>query len=472
MLNFISLFFNFASGLLITIYCYPIYADKLNLNSLSYIAISNNLLAFIFIFSSSVVFVFAREYQMASSLYKSQIINVAILNLKKLSFILLFMMSFFYIWLLLIDFNDEKYYFSLLMVAYSIIIVNSSIYQVYSFSNNKLYVYNSINALTNIIRNGVFLFLLVAHSFGIIYLAYVSIVCAIFNFLANKYIYRTEHSNNIKNLREANVSKDLYINVLWVVLNSIVSFILNFIDVILVGVIYGSEQAGIYALLVAIPLAMRSFGNLFSTGFSSVANSISDLGVRAKYTTNSILVSILLIVPISSLVVSYSSHILSLWLNSDILSKMDVSVFQCLVILSCISTVFFPVVNALNALKKFKLLSLLNFSVSIISIVIVGIIYTNFNYTIVAMIFFSSVAFKNSVLNLILFFYYYGMVHFFNFRVFFKLVSVFIFVYIQYLVSFNFPFVFGLFIQGVILIVFYLLHSIFIFSVIKREVES
>lgn len=470
MLNLLSLILNLVSGVVISIIFLPIYTKYLGVETIGMIGIANNLTTFIYSFGTAAVFVFAREYQHSKEKkkYRKEILTITSSILFFLSILIVsFSLNHSFIYMIVETLELDLLYF-IQMVMFSIAInCLALLFQIFSFSEGKIYIYNSINSISNILRHVIFTFYLINGGGSLSYLGEASVLASAIALIVNISIYRKKISLTKTFLFQRQILKAVK-NTCIVFFTSCLAFFINYIDLFLVLKLFGKKESGIYLLLMTIPLIVRNFGNLYASLFSPIVNSIKSdteiLSLSLKTMKNTM---IIFFVPFSILIFN-TNHLLGLWLPSLKEGDIDDTVLTWLLLITYISVIFFPLVNSLNSKKKFKELmnnSLISILLCVFMLFLIPMVYDMTIYG-VALIFCTTVFIKNVLLNSILF----NKSFIFQFKELTSLLVMFFFVMVLFL-SLYLCQVYLLNNYSAFLVVQFLIYFVFIIIFVLKEIK-
>ncbi|YCI82843.1 hypothetical protein M1D83_06625 [Enterobacteriaceae bacterium] len=247
-------------GILIT----PFYINSFGFHGLGIISNSNAMLQSLFFIGGAFTTVYARLYAKTDQENEKKFLLVE-LN-KLLTFVFLLSMSVSII-LLTYSFayqSETLTYYSIAFAAASVIIKSQS-FTLIPFAQNKLYINALIDSLRTLLRNALFLILFIFVCKNISTNAVAMILSAIIVMFV---LIRIYPENNIFALGMIKYNANVK-NSIWVCINQGGAYLFSFADIFLINFLLGNYVGGRYALLIQIPVLMKSIASVAQGAISS-----------------------------------------------------------------------------------------------------------------------------------------------------------------------------------------------------------
>lgn len=255
---------------LISLYMTPFFISHFGYDGLGIITNSNSIVQALFFTSGSFISVYSRQYILSSINEKNDILQELDLILNIISLIS-FSMFIFLIFYSTTQDGDIKYlYYSMIFLA-SIFIIKSQLYSIIPFSTHKIYISTIFDNSRTIIRNISCIFLVTIGYNSVLVNGYATIASGIIILFVWSKLYPIKKSlfKKIKISSNENIK-----NASWVCVNQGGAYIFSFSDIIFINVFLGNYIGGIYALMIQIPILLKSISLVVINGISSISISL------------------------------------------------------------------------------------------------------------------------------------------------------------------------------------------------------
>lgn len=416
-------------GLIMT----PFFINNFGYEGLGLISNSNALIQSLFFAGGAFTTVYSREYSNAvNNIEKSVLLRELNNILTAIFFIAVLLSIVFYIFYIFKD-NFSYNYYALVFLASAIIIISQS-FNVFPFAANRLYINSVIDCARTLLRNILCMALfylsidnVLSNGWAMILSAVITLLVLKLVFKENKvfYVGRMSNNHNIKNS-------------FWVCINQGGAYIFSFADVFLINLMLGHYIGGSYAVLIQIPVLLKSVAVVAIGSISSFTVKVHQRFEKdrtiIKKIINKVVVFFSFFISLAFILVDlYKESFFSIWLPTAVTSSM-LKQFNYICIIMMLLSISSLVNIFLVAWGHFIIPAKATVFSAVVSVLVVVLLYF-FNYKLSEMIIFSVIYLMLILKNLICYLYFFmqsglSLIHFI-----FSLILSFCVITINFLVA-------------------------------------